>query len=229
VPGTDGTKLVPSVPGSSAAKLGAQVALGAGKEFTVPRPHRVFPADSVLHVVNRGNDRRTLFASSVDYAMFRELLQDLRERLDVPMLAFVLMPNHWHLVLQPHHHTDLSRFLHRLTGIHAKRTREATDTVGEGHVYQGRYRSFALETTRRFLNTIRYVEANPVRAGLVAKAELWPWSSLNERLRELPTLDIGPVTLPMDETWLAMVNAPGPAKPMKSQRRESRDLIGVRT
>jgi putative transposase len=187
----------------------------------VPRPHRVFPVDSVLHVVNRGNDRRTLFSNSVEYAMFRELLDDSRSRLNVPLLAFVLMPNHWHLVLQPHQPAELSRFLHRVTGIHAKRTRRASDTVGEGHVYQGRYHSVLLETPRRFINAIRYVEANPLRAGLVPRAELWPWSSLNERMRDAGTLDDGPVVLPRDETWLEQVNATIAGKPLLEKRRRS--------
>ena len=153
--------------------------------------------------------------------MFRELLDDSRSRLNVPLLAFVLMPNHWHLVLQPHQPAELSRFLHRVTGIHAKRTRRASDTVGEGHVYQGRYHSVLLETPRRFINAIRYVEANPLRAGLVPRAELWPWSSLNERMRDAGTLDDGPVVLPRDETWLEQVNATIAGKPLLEKRRRS--------
>jgi putative transposase len=187
----------------------------------VPRPHRVFPADSVLHVVNRGNDRRTLFGNAVEYAMFRELLDDSRSRLEMPLLAFVLMPNHWHLVLQPHTAADLSRFLHRITGIHARRMRRASDTLGDGHVYQGRYHSRVLETPRRLINAIRYVEANPRRAGLVARAELWPWSSLNERLRGAASLDDGPMVLPRDHTWLEQVNSPSAAKPKPEKRRKS--------
>jgi putative transposase len=184
----------------------------------------VFPPDSVLHVVNRGNDRRTLFGSSVEYAQFRQLLDDSRSRVSVALLAFVLMPNHWHLVVQPPNHSVLSQFLHRLTGIHAKRTRMASSTVGEGHIYQGRYHAVLLETPKRLINAIRYVEANPVRARLVARAELWPWSSLNERLRDIGTLDDGPIPFPRDEAWLEQVNATSVTMSTRDPRRRSRNL-----
>ena len=73
------------------------------------------------------------------------------------------------------------------------------------------------------MNTIRYVEANPVRAGLVSRAELWPWSSLNERLRDARTLDLGPVALPTDDWWLELVNATQ-RQPVKRQRRRTSSI-----
>ena len=108
------------------------------------------------------------------------------------------------------------------------RTRRLSDTVGHGHIYQGRYHSSLVETDLRFVRTIRYVEANPVRSGLVARAELWHWSSLSERLRSLQTLDAGPFELPADEEWLALVNATALASPKPPRRRSRTPLACVR-
>jgi putative transposase len=102
----------------------------------------------------------------------------------VPMrlLAYCLMPNHWHLVLYPRADGDLSKFLRRLTLTHTQRYHAKTRTVGYGHVYQGRYKSLAVESDGHFLALVRYVERNARRAGRVKRAEGWPWSSAHARL-----------------------------------------------
>ena len=136
----------------------------------MPRPPRVFPPETALHIINRGNDRRALFSGDGEYAKFLVLIRRAARHHPVRILAYVLMPNHWHLVVVPGQTEHVSRFLQRLTGAHAARLRRATRTVGEGHVYQGRYHALVLESALRLLRTMRYVEANPVRAGLVERA-----------------------------------------------------------
>jgi putative transposase len=102
----------------------------------------------------------------------------------VPMriLGYCLMPNHWHLVLYPRTDGDLVKFIQRVTLTHTQRYHAKTRTVGYGHVYQGRYKSLLVESDRHFLALVRYMERNAKRAGLVRKAEEWPWSSVHVRL-----------------------------------------------
>jgi len=161
----------------------------------------------VLHVINRGNDRRRLFANDADFQGFRQLMRRTQREVPVRLIAYVLMPNHWHLVAWPHHPGELWRFLHRLTGTHASRLRRQLGTVGEGHIYQGRYKSAVIESPPQLFNVLRYVEANPVRSGLVTRAEDWRWSSLRERMRATGAMSMGPLELPPLEEWLHIVNA----------------------
>jgi putative transposase len=102
---------------------------------------RVCPPDSVVHVVNRGVERRRLFERPRDYEQFLELIDRTLERRTMRVLAYSVMPNHWHLVLWPGEKRDLSRFLHYLTSLHAARIRYSSATAGAGHVYQSRYHS----------------------------------------------------------------------------------------
>ena len=85
------------------------------------------------------------------------------------MLADCVMPNDFHLVLWPHADGDLSRFMR----WHAHR-----QSAGSGHLDQGRYKSFPVQSDDHLLTPCRYVERNPLRAGLMARAEHWPWGSL---------------------------------------------------
>ena len=105
----------------------------------MPRARRACPLDAVLHVVNRGNDRRTLFAGDDDYRAFLRLMLCALSATSLRVLAYVLMPNHWHLVVWPETPAQLSSFMLRLTGAHAAIVRSLTATQGSGHVYQGRY------------------------------------------------------------------------------------------
>jgi putative transposase len=168
---------------------------------------RMYPKDSVLHVVNRGTERRRLFAEARDYERFQRLIWRVRRRIPVRLLAYALMPNHWHLVVWPSTPAELSQFMHRLTFLHAAGVRVRSRTVGLGHVYQGRYHAVVIDTATRYLRVMRYVEANPVRAGLVSSAEQWRWSSISERARpEGRRIVDGPFPLPALNQWLDIVN-----------------------
>jgi len=172
----------------------------------MPRPLRSFDAGSVLHVVNRGNERRTLFDRPRDYDDFLRLLDVALGKRPTRLLGYVLMPNHWHMVLWPADSSELSRFLHYLTSLHAITFRQVSGSAGAGHVYQGRFRSTVVDSDVRYARTLRYVEANPLRARLVRRAEDWPWSSLAERLRRDRRLVDGPFLLPPLDEWTALVN-----------------------
>ena len=98
------------------------------------------------------------------------------------LLAYCLMPNHWHLVLHPRADGDLAKFIPRVTMTHTQRYHAQGQTEGYGHIYQGRYKSLPVEMGGHFMTLVRYVERNARRASLVKRAEDWPWSSVHVRL-----------------------------------------------
>jgi putative transposase len=116
------------------------------------------------------------------------------------------MPNHFHLALWPYHDGDFSRWMQWLLTAHVRRYH--TYHESSGHVRQGRFKAFPIEQDAHLLAVLRYIEGNPVRASLVARAEDWPWSSARtarESMRS-PHLEAGPVARP--EPWLNWVNEP---------------------
>ena len=98
--------------------------------------------------------------------------------------ANCLMKNHWHFVLWPENDGDLGSFLQRLTITHVTRWQRNYNMVGYGHMYQGRFKSFPVETDDYFYQVMRYTERNALRANLVARAEDWQWGSLWGNKRE---------------------------------------------
>ena len=172
----------------------------------MPRPLRFLPAGSVHHVVNRGNDKRILFATPRDYEEFLQLVAQSKRRANVRIPAYIVMRNHFHFVLWPSEEGQVEKFQHLLTTTHAIRWRRFTGTIGHGHVYQDRYRAFGIWSERHYLNVVSYVEGNALRAGLVKSAAKWRWSSLYERLSHgRYIVDEGPTPLPPD--WLGVVDA----------------------
>lgn len=175
----------------------------------MPRTARIAPGGVVFHVLNRSNGGATIFTKDADYAAFELVLARTLEQVPVRLLAYCLMPNHWHLVLWPRRDGDLGRFMQRLTTTHVRRWRLARASVGEGHLYQGAYKSFPVQDDDHLLTVCRYVERNPRRAKLVQRAEAWRWSSLWRRrhpevIDDVPPLSAWPVTPPRN--WLQRVN-----------------------
>ena len=110
------------------------------------------------------------------------ILETLRA-LPMRICAYCWMPNHWHLVLWPEKDGQLSTFMQRVTNRHTQRWQRAKRRVGYGHLYQGRFKSFPVESDDHFYSLVRYVERNACGPALVARAEDWPWCSLSRRTR----------------------------------------------
>lgn len=176
----------------------------------MPRSARVAPGGVIFHCLNRGNDRRTLFDDDGDYAAFERVLEAALAAVPVRLLAYCLMPNHWHLVLWPRLDGELGRFMQRLTTTHVRRWHTHRHSGGRGHLYQGVYKSFPVQDDGHFLTVARYVERNPLRANLVDRAEDWRWGSLGRRSRgsaqDRGLLGEWPVDRPAE--WVATVNEP---------------------
>lgn len=165
----------------------------------------------VFHVLNRGNERRTIFESEGDYLAFLRVMCETVDAVPMRILAWCLMPNHWHLLLWPKEDGELGRFMQRLTTTHVRRWRLHRHSVGHGHLYQGTYKSFPVEGDEHFYTVCRYVERNALRAKLVKRAEQWPWGSLGYSSHkaaagESPTPAAWPV--PRARRWTEHVNQP---------------------
>src|SRR5687768_3602053 len=158
------------------------VALGRG----VPRRTRRAASGLVFHVLNRGSRKGLLFESDADYRAFERLLVTALGRFPVSLFAYCLMPNHWHFVITAPNDRELSRFMHWLTGTHARRWHVHRGTNGQGAVYQGRYKAIPIKADGHLLWVCRYVERNACRAGIVDRAERWPWCSLWRRENQAP-------------------------------------------
>ncbi len=143
----------------------------------MPRLPRSDHADTVYHLINRANARAMIFDTHRDYGAFEDILADAKEKTHMRVYAFVIMPNHWHLLVEPRADGDLGRFMKWLTLTHTMRWHAVHDSVGRGHIYQGRYKSFPVQSDEYFLTVCRYIERNPVRAGLVQKPTDWQWGS----------------------------------------------------
>jgi len=146
------------------------------------RVMRVDAGEMVYHAWNRANFRSALFKTPKHYQDFLAVLEESLARVPIRLLAYCLMPNHWHLVLYPRAQGELSKFMQRITLTHTQRDHARTGTAGYGHVYQGRYKSLPVERGGPFMTLVRYVERNAQRAALVPKAEDWPWCSVHVRL-----------------------------------------------
>src|SRR6266566_772633 len=176
----------------------------------MPRSSRNAAGGIVYHALNRGNARMRIFHKPQDYDAFLQLMIDAKKRVDMRVLGFCLMPNHWHMILWPRNDGDLSAYLAWIANTHVRRWQLHHDKVGHGHLYQGRFKSFPIEQDLHLLTALRYVEANARRAGLVEKAQDWPNSSLFLRLNAPQSRLLDPWPVPQPRHWLDLVNEPIP-------------------
>lgn len=174
----------------------------------------------MYHVLNRANARAQIFDDANDYRLFEQLLTEGVEEYDVQLFAYCLMPNHWHLVLRPQEDGELSRFMGWLSNAHTRKWHVAKGTIGQGHLYQGRYKSFLCQEDNHLLTLIRYVERNARKANLVRRAESWQWSSVWRREKgtqeQKQILAPWPISVPRD--YLTLLNTP--------QTKKEEDALG---
>ena len=176
------------------------------------RPRRSLPAGTIAHIVNRSVDRRTIFHDRLDYDAFTSLLEEGREKAWVDVLGYCVMPNHWHLIVRALADNSISRYMKWLTATHVLRYRTFHANLGNGHLYQGRFRSVVIVDDEQFLTALRYVEANACKAGLVRWAEHWEWSSGFERRHQHRRI-VGELPFALPAGWCRLVNHGSPALP----------------
>ena len=135
----------------------------------MPRTARASVANYCYHVLNRGNNRARVFHKEDDFAAFADLLVEAKLRHPMRILAYCLMPNHFHLALWPLGDGDLGRWMHWLLTAHVRRYQRHYHSTG--HVWQGRFKAFPIQEDEHLLIVLRYIERNALRAGLVERAE----------------------------------------------------------
>jgi len=171
------------------------------------RSLRVDIADQCYHVINRASARLSIFQRTEEFGLFESVLVEAKEKLDMRILAYCCMPNHFHLVLQPRHDGDLSKFLYWFTLTLTARWHAIHGTTGYGHIFQGRYKSFLIQNDRHLLTVIRYVERNPLRASLIQNLSEWRCGSYYRRMhgslkqREL----LSPPSIPLPNDYVQWV------------------------
>lgn len=174
----------------------------------MPRTARVDVANVYSHVINRSNGRLQIFSAPAEYKQFEQILEETQELYPIEIVAYVLMPNHWHFLVAGKTDGAMGRFMHQLTNTHTRRVHAASGTVGQGHLYQGRYKSFLVDSDSYLLTLIKYIERNPVRAGLTKRAEAWQrgsaWRRMHGTEQQRALLSASPTPLP--EPYLDWVN-----------------------
>ncbi len=151
---------------------------------------RVIAVEVAHHVTQRGNARQFILNADADRAVYMELLRESLELHQAALLGYCLMSNHVHLVMIPGKVDALARTLKRTHGSYAAYWNAKQSS--SGHVWQGRYYSCPLDSDHLWI-ALRYTELNPVRAGLVAKAGDWIWSSAAAHCGAA-----------VDDAWIAM-------------------------
>ncbi|MBN2315358.1 MAG: transposase [Sedimentisphaerales bacterium] len=173
----------------------------------MPRAKRQSPGGIVYHVLNRANARQIIFRGSSDYEAFEKILAEGLVKVPMRLTGYCLMSNHWHLLLWPYHDGELSTFMHWVTMTHTQRWHAVHHSIGTGHLYQGRFKSFPIQDEPYYLTALRYIESNPFRAGLVTSSSHWMWSSLAIRrglAKSGVVISPGPVELP--DKWDELVD-----------------------
>jgi putative transposase len=160
----------------------------------------------VHHVVNRGNRKATIFHQRGDFLAFMAVLSEAIEGFEMRLIAFCIMRNHWHLVLWPDEDVSVSAFMHWLTSTHVRRYHTFHGLTGTGHLYQDRFTSDICRDDRGVLAVIRYVEGNPIAAGIVERGEDYEWSSLALRVHGDPQGLLTPPPIVLPSNWTAFVN-----------------------
>lgn len=172
----------------------------------MPRTSRSIVGGHVYHLINRSNGGVRIFQETADYAGFLALVREASDRLQVPILAACLMPNHIHFVVRPSENSDLAKWTHWLFTTHVRRYHAKNKTCGR--LWQGRFKAFVIQEDDHLLTVLRYVERNALRAGLATRAERWLWGSLRWRQLDTPPIQLERLPTFLPRNWVDYVNQP---------------------
>src|SRR5271157_4380204 len=150
------------------------------------RPRRHSPGGDGFPLAQPRRGPETAFTKDEDFLAFERVVEETLRTRRMRLCACCLMPNHWHFVVSPERDGDLPAFMQQVTNTRMKRWKAHRHEIGYGHLYQGRYKCFPVETEDYFYQVVRYVERNALRANLVERAESWRWSSVRRVQREDP-------------------------------------------
>jgi len=193
----------------------------------MPRPLRPIDDGLIYHVINRGNNRQAVFRKDGDFRAFLETLAKLKERKPFELYGYCLLNNHFHLLIRPRE-TSISRIMQSLLVSHTQRYHKHYHSGG--HVWQGRFKSPVLQSDEHLLTVLCYIEANPLRAGLVERAEDYLYSSYrmhglgepSELVDSLVTYEeLSAYAKVRQRLWAEQVHLPLPEETLASIRRSA--------
>jgi REP-associated tyrosine transposase len=179
-------------------------------------------------VINRGNNRQDVFHKPGDFQAFLTALAELKERKPFKLYGYCLLNNHFHLLLRPTGDATISRIMQSLLVSHTQRYHRHYHSGG--HVWQGRFKSPVIQSDEHLLAMLRYIEANPLRAKLVKRADEYPWSSYrvhglgeaNELVDRLVTYEaLSPRAKVRQRKWAEKVHQPIEDARLEAIRRTS--------
>ena len=156
----------------------------------MPRRPRSYVPDIPVHVVQRGVNRQACFFADEDRYTYLQALERMCARYGVALHAYVLMTNHVHLLMTPDHESGISRVMQGLGRVYVQRVNSRVDRTGT--LWEGRHRDSLVDSDRYLLACQRYIEENPVRAGMVATAGEYEWSSHRANCSGEPTSPLTP-------------------------------------
>ena len=145
------------------------------------RPLRIEYPGAFYHIFSRGNDKKEIYRTDVDYELFLSILKDCADRFDVLVHAYCLIPSHFHLLIETKD-SNLSEFTKRLLGLYTIRFNRRHHR--SGHLFQGRYKALLVDKDNYFLELSRYIHLNPTKAKLCQNPEDFPWSSMKYFLKD---------------------------------------------
>ncbi len=194
----------------------------------MPRPLRPIDDGLIYHVINRGNNQQDVFHKRADFQAFLTALAELKERKPFELYGYCLLNNHFHLLLRPTGDATISRIMQSLLVSHTQRYHRHHRSGG--HVWQGRFKSPVIQNDKHLLAVLRYIEANPLRAKLVRRAEKYPWSSYrvhglgetDELVDSLITYEaLSPLAKVRQRKWAEKVHRPMDEANLDAIRRSS--------
>ena len=146
----------------------------------MPRQARIILTNTPHHIVQRGHNREVVFVEATDYRYYISTLKEWKEELNIKVYGYCLMTNHVHLIIDPgKEETNLGKLMKRLAGRQTRYVNHLERRTGS--LWEGRYKSSPIETDTYLLACNRYVELNPVSAGMVNKTEDYEWSSYRQK------------------------------------------------
>lgn len=164
----------------------------------MPRYHRLFLPDMPLHIVQRGHDRQPVFIDRADYQYYLSNLREVTSELSIRVYAYCLMTNHVHVLIAPDDTTEnVSRLIRVLAGRQTRYVNKLEKRTGT--LWDGRFKASLVESDEYLLTCYRYIDLNPVRAGMVAAAGDYEWSSYRQHVAA-----VGDSWLDLSDAFLAL-------------------------
>lgn len=173
-------------------------------------------ANECYHVINRGNQKARVFHDSADYAAFLAYMREAQDRVELPLLAVCLMPNHVHFVMRPKQDDDVANWISWLFTTHVRRHHRKYGTTGR--LWQGRYKACLIQQDTHLLTVLRYVERNALAKNLCKRAEEWRWGSLNWRASSDAPIALTTAPIELPRWWVEFVNQPMTAAELSAVR-----------